>query len=96
MDSAASAINLLKEFQKQGYKSDYLPENGKKLMETVLNGLTNGPTLVKRDDELANRAVAKIPNVQYLQWFNELPANVKEKTGKSSGANRQAIFSTIR
>ncbi|MEM2081317.1 MAG: cobaltochelatase subunit CobN [Candidatus Bathyarchaeia archaeon] len=91
LDAAASAMNLLREMQKQGYSLDYLPENGQKLMDTIINGLTNDQRWLS-PDELAAKAVAKIPRAQYLKWFNELPADVKEKLEKHWGKPPGKLF----
>jgi cobaltochelatase CobN len=91
LDSAPSAINLLKAMKAQGYKLDYLPENGQKLMEIILNGLTNDQRWLS-PDELANRAIATVPAAQYLQWFNELPADVKKKLEEQWGKPPGNLF----
>jgi cobaltochelatase CobN len=91
LDSAASAINLLRTLQENGYKLDYIPENGQKLMEAVLDGLTNDQRW-SSPDELAQKAVAKISNTQYLQWLNELPIDVKEKLAKHWGQPPGKLF----
>lgn len=91
LDVAASALNLLKEMQKQGYLLDYLPENGQKLMDVIISGLTNDQRWLSLD-ELAARAVAKVSYEQYLKWFNELPDDVKEKMEKHWGKPPGKLF----
>jgi cobaltochelatase CobN len=91
LDSAASAINLLRVMQKHGYLLDSLPENGKALMDSVINGLTNDQRWLSAD-ELAERAVAKISHAQYVQWFNELPVDVREKMKKQWGKPPGDLF----
>jgi cobaltochelatase CobN len=91
MDTAASAINLLREMQNQGYHLDFMPENGKKLMETIINGLTNDQRWLSAD-ELAKRAVAKIGPKQYAQWFKELPSDAQAKMIKQWGNPPGELF----
>ncbi|MEM0488949.1 MAG: cobaltochelatase subunit CobN [Candidatus Bathyarchaeia archaeon] len=91
LDVAASALNLLREMQKQGYLLDYLPENSQKLMDTIISGLTNEQRWLS-PDEIAARAVAKISYEQYFKWFNELPADVREKMEKHWGKPPGKLF----
>ena len=91
LDTAASAINILREMQKQGYLLDSLPENGKTLMDTIINGLTNDQRWLSAD-ELAGRAVAKISHARYIQWFNELPVDAREKMQKQWGKPPGDLF----
>jgi cobaltochelatase CobN len=91
LDSAASAVNLLRELQKNGYCLDFMPENGKKLMETIINGLTNDQKWLS-PDELANRAVAKISSEQYAEWFKELPLDAQQKMEKQWGKPPGDLF----
>ncbi|NLE04838.1 MAG: cobaltochelatase subunit CobN, partial [Crenarchaeota archaeon] len=91
LDTAASAINLLREMQKQGYTLENVPETGKDLMDTIINGLTNDQRWLSAD-ELAKRAVAKISHAQYIQWFNELPIDVRKKMEKQWGKPPGELF----
>jgi len=81
LDAATSAINLLREMRKQGYSLEYLPEDGQKLMDKIIGGLTNDQRWLS-PDELAEKAVAKTPRAQYIKWFDELAVDVKEKVVK--------------
>ncbi|MDI9644156.1 MAG: cobaltochelatase subunit CobN [Candidatus Verstraetearchaeota archaeon] len=91
MDTAASAVNLLKSFDKKGYRLDFLPKDGKELMETVLRGLTNDQRWLSAD-QLAERAVAKIPCSQYQRWYGELPSPAREKMERKWGPPPGSLF----
>jgi cobaltochelatase CobN len=91
LDSAASVMNLLRDFQKQGYTLEGLPENGQKLMAEVINGLTNDRRWLSAD-ELSERAIDKIPKEQYTHWFSELPVEPQEMILKHWGKPPGAIF----
>ncbi|XHH10529.1 MAG: cobaltochelatase subunit CobN [Candidatus Bathyarchaeia archaeon] len=88
LDTPASVLNILKHFNTAGYRLDYLPENGQSLIETILNGLTNDHRWLSNEN-LAERAVAKISASQYTEWFKELPAStqnaMEEAWGKPPG-----------
>jgi cobaltochelatase CobN len=92
LDSAASVMNILRSLQEQGYRLYSLPENSQKLMDTIIDGLTNDRRWLS-NEELAKRAVAKIPQKQYMKWFNELPAKVQEKMRTQWGAPPGNFFS---
>jgi cobaltochelatase CobN len=91
LDSAASVMNITRCLQEQGYLLDHLPENGPKLMDKIINGLTNERRWLS-SDELSKRAVAKISKAQYERWFAELPADVQEKMFKQWGPAPGKLF----
>jgi cobaltochelatase CobN len=92
LDTAASVMNLLRDLQKQGYLLDGLPENSKKLMDLIINGLTNDQRWLSAD-ELAKRAIAKTSKEQYAQWLGELPIDAQEKMLKQWGKPPGKLFS---
>jgi cobaltochelatase CobN len=85
-------MNILCSLQKQGYTLENLPENSQKLMETIINGVTNDRRWLS-SDELAKRAIAKIPQKQYAKWFKELPVEVQGKMLKQWGEPPGSLFS---
>ncbi|MEM3383290.1 MAG: cobaltochelatase subunit CobN [Nitrososphaerales archaeon] len=91
LDSPESVLKILNEFAKKGYKLDYLPENGQKLIEDLMQKMTNDRRWASLQ-ELAERAVAKIPTEQYSKWFSELPADVREKMEKHWGKPPGKLF----
>jgi cobaltochelatase CobN len=92
LDTPASVLNILKHLQSDGYTLDYLPETGQSLIETILNGLTNDRRWLSNQD-LAARAVAKIPASQYTAWFKELPVSTQNKMEQAWGKPPGEIFS---
>ena len=91
LDSGASVINILRGLKEQGYFLDSIPENSQKLMEIIINGLTNDRRWAS-PQELSDRAVAKISSGQYEEWFDELPLDVAEKMEKDWGPHPGKIF----
>ncbi|MCW4010839.1 MAG: cobaltochelatase subunit CobN [Candidatus Bathyarchaeota archaeon] len=92
LDSSVSIMNILRDLKEQGYGLDCMPESSQKLMDTIVNGLTNDRRWASTE-ELAARAVAKIPGEQYAKWFSELPVDVREKMEKDWGKAPGTLFS---
>ena len=92
LDSSVSVMNILQGLKEQGYLLDGIPESSQKLMDTIINGLTNDRRWAS-SQELAEKAIAKIPYEQYSRWFNELPLDVREKIEKDWGKAPGNIFS---
>lgn len=84
LDAPVSVHNILRDLIKVGYKLGVMPENGQKLIEIIISGLTNDRRWLSAE-ELAERAVAKISKELYLRWFSELPADVQTKIKKDWG-----------
>lgn len=91
LDSAASVMNITRCLHEQGYRLDHLPESGQKLMDEIINGLTNERRWLS-SDELSKRAVAKISKAQYAVWFSELPIDVQEKMRTQWGSPPGKLF----
>ena len=92
LDSSVSVLNILRDMSEAGYQLDFLPEEGQELIEIIIKGLTNDRRWASAE-ELAERAVAKIARAQYTKWFNELPADVREKMEKDWGKPPGKLFS---
>jgi cobaltochelatase CobN len=92
LDASVSVMNILRDLKAQGYLLKYLPESSQKLMDTIINGLTNDRRWAS-PEELAERAIAKIPTQQYTTWFSELPEDTKGKMEKDWGAPPGKLFS---
>jgi cobaltochelatase CobN len=92
LDTPASVLNLLKQLDAAGYRLDYLPQNGQSLIETILNGLTNDRRWLSNQD-LAEKAVAKVSTGQYTTWFEELPVSTKKAIEQAWGKPPGKLFS---
>ncbi|MDI9644150.1 MAG: cobaltochelatase subunit CobN [Candidatus Verstraetearchaeota archaeon] len=91
IDAPVSVHKILVELSKAGYVLGPVPESGQRLMEVIINGLTNDRRWLSAD-ELAERAVAKIPKEQYLKWFSDLPRDVQERMIKDWGEPPGRLF----
>ncbi len=91
LDSSVSVMNILTSLKAEGYTLDSLPESSQKLMDTIINGLTNDRRWAS-PQELSDRAIDKISSAQYEEWFNELPLDVSDKMDKDWGRRPGKIF----
>ena len=91
LDASASVMNILRLLKEQGYVLGCLPETSQKLMDSIINGLTNDRRWAS-PEELAEKALAKISSAQYEKWFNDLPADVKGKMEKDWGEAPGKLF----
>ena len=91
LDSGASVMNILKGLKEQGYILESIPESSQKLMDIIINGLTNDRRWAS-SQELSERAIDKISSEQYQTWFDELPLDVSEKMDKDWGSHPGKIF----
>ncbi|MCW4006374.1 MAG: cobaltochelatase subunit CobN [Candidatus Bathyarchaeota archaeon] len=92
LDASVSVMNILQRLRDEGYLLDYMPESSQKLMDVIINGLTNDRRWASKQ-ELDERAIAKVPNTQYLKWFAELPPDLQEKMLHDWGAPPGNLFS---
>ncbi|MCW4018099.1 MAG: cobaltochelatase subunit CobN [Candidatus Bathyarchaeota archaeon] len=71
LDTSVAVLSILESMKEQGYTIDFIPESGQKLIDDVINGLTNDRRWLS-PKELVEKAVAKIPKKQYKEWFDEI------------------------
>jgi cobaltochelatase CobN len=91
LDAPVSVMNILRDLKEKGYCLDCLPENGQKLIEDIINGLTNDRRWLS-SEELAERAIAKISHEQFTEWFKEIPQDVQNKMEKDWGKPPGKLF----
>jgi len=91
LDSSVSVMNILQGLKQQGYSLEALPESSQKLMDTIINGLTNDRRWAS-PQELSDRALDKISSEQYEKWFDELPLDVSDKMDQDWGPRPGKIF----
>jgi cobaltochelatase CobN len=91
LDSSASVINILEGLKREGYTLGELPESSQKLMDIIIEGLTNDRRWAS-PQELYERALDKIPLDQYEQWFNDLAPDIAAKMEKDWGKLPGKLF----
>lgn len=91
LDSPASVLNIISELKRKGYRVDYVPESGQKLIEELMRCMTNDGRWSSLK-ELAERAVARVPADLYVKWFSELPQDVQAKMERQWGKPPGKLF----
>ncbi|MCK9440525.1 MAG: cobaltochelatase subunit CobN [Methanothrix sp.] len=91
LDSPESVYRILCRMSKEGYRLDWLPENGQDLMKRILKGATNQKKFYSMQC-LLERADAFVSSEQYSSWFEELPAGVQEQMSESWGMPPGELF----
>jgi cobaltochelatase CobN len=91
LDSPVSVWNILRDLKEAGYKLDYLPEDGQTLIEDIIEQVTNDRRWASAE-QLAQRAVDKVSNKQYMGWFQELPSEVQTKMVRAWGKPPGKLF----
>ncbi|MHC1687805.1 MAG: cobaltochelatase subunit CobN [Methanothrix sp.] len=84
LDSPQSVCRILCRMAVEGYKLDWMPEDGQDLMKRILNGVTNQKKFYSMQC-LLERSDASVSSEQYDIWFKELPAAVQERMSKDWG-----------
>ena len=77
LDTMESAAGLLKAMAAQGYKLDWVPEDGREVADRLLAGITNDNSWLS-DEEIGRRATETISPEAYAKWFSECTGKVKE------------------
>ena len=73
LDTPESVAEMLKTFSAEGYKVENVPENGRQLIDEILNGVTNDLENMS-PETVRERAVDMIPASDYKGQFVRIPA----------------------
>ena len=84
LDTPESIANVLQKFDKAGYKVDNVPENGRQLIDEILDGVTNDLDSMS-SESLREKAVDFVTEKEYSKDFNALPEWVREQMLKDWG-----------
>ncbi len=76
LDTPLSVTELLFRLKEEGYTIDWLPADGKELMNRLLEGVTNDDNWIS-DSQIRKRSVATITEKQYSEWYNQLSEKVR-------------------
>lgn len=71
LDSIESVSDMLKRFADEGYTLDHVPENGKELIDEIIDNITNDLEW-SSPERVREKAVALLPNSYYLEHYNKL------------------------
>ncbi|MGM9571923.1 MAG: cobaltochelatase subunit CobN, partial [bacterium] len=89
LDTIESVAYIMHNMQEAGYKIDNLPENGKELIDTIMNRKAIGDFRWTPIEEIIEKkgAVALLDKEVYRKWFKEkVSPAMQEKINKTWGA----------
>ena len=78
LDTLQSVSDMLRWFRDEGYSLDWMPENGKELVNRLLDGVTNDDNW-KSDKQLKDVAVDMVTKEQYDKWFSEIAESAQKR-----------------
>lgn len=76
LDTPQSVTDLLHSLKKEGYSLDWLPVDGKELMEHLLEGVTNDDNWIS-EFQIRKRSIGTVSKDQYSKWFDKLSEKVR-------------------
>ena len=92
LDTPVSVWNIMRDLKNEGYVIDHLPKDGQKLIEDMLDKVTNDRRWSSLE-EMTEKAVDTVSLNQYMDWFEQLPQDVKGKMVDSWGPPPGELFS---
>ncbi|MBO5605045.1 MAG: cobaltochelatase subunit CobN [Acidaminococcaceae bacterium] len=90
LDSPASVALLLKAMKEAGYRMDFLPEDGKELIDKITEGFTNDRRFLT-ESQIA-KAAGKVSKEEYREWFGKQDAAVQEEMTRDWGEAPGDVF----
>lgn len=82
LDSMESVRRLLEKMKATGYRIDYVPETGSKLVQLITSQATNDLSMMTEAEE---RACHKVTGKQYGDFFQTFPDDVRAQMEKDWG-----------
>ena len=90
LDSPASVALLLRAMQKAGYRLDFLPEDGKELIDKITAGFTNDRRFLTESQ--IEKAAGAVPADEYRQWIDTQDPAVREEMAREWGDAPGDVF----
>ncbi|MBR2255186.1 MAG: cobaltochelatase subunit CobN, partial [Candidatus Methanomethylophilaceae archaeon] len=78
LDTPESVASVLKSMSAAGYTLDWVPENGRELMDRLLEGVTNDNDWMS-DEQMRKVAVDLVTPKQYMEWFSEIAESARKR-----------------
>lgn len=87
LDSLESVARILKQMQAAGYHLDWIPEDGRDLIEEIMGRKALPDFRWTTVDEIVAKggAAATVPLEEYREWFAALPRDAREKVAAAWG-----------
>jgi len=84
LDTPASVYNMLEALQKEGIQLDFHFENGKDIIDRIIDGLTNDGRWLPEEDML-KRSCDTVSAAEYRHWFDSFSDDVSTKMTQDWG-----------
>jgi len=97
LDTLESVTRILKQMKEEGYLVENIPENGKELIETIMNRKAISEFRWTTVDEIVKKGgfLSLISVDEYKKWFNTLPQKAKDRIieawGNPPGEKKKGI-----
>ena len=78
LDTLQSVSDMLRWFRDEGYTLEWMPEDGKELVNRLLEGVTNDDSW-KSDKQLMDASVDTVSKEQYDRWFSEIAESAQRR-----------------
>lgn len=78
LDTFESVASMLRVLKDRGYSVDWVPADGKELVQRMLEGVTNDDNW-SSEKHLKDAAVALIGEKEYRKWFDDLPESMRKR-----------------
>lgn len=85
LDTFQSVVALLRVLKDRGYTLDWVPEDGRELVQRMLEGVTNDGNW-SSERHLREVATALIGEERYREWFDGLPDSTRSRLEEGWGA----------
>ncbi|AGI48184.1 Cobalamin biosynthesis protein CobN-related Mg-chelatase [Thermoplasmatales archaeon BRNA1] len=78
LDTFASVTSMLERMKDAGYALDWVPEDGKDLVNRMLEGITNDDNW-RSEAQMREAAVDMVTKEQYDAWFDEIAESARKR-----------------
>lgn len=92
LDVPESVVKVLRHLKKNGYKVKNIPENGEELIKMVLNKRAISEfRWTSVEDIVSNGGAVDFVGKEYINWFKELPKQLRKKIIKNWGSPDEVL-----
>ncbi|MCQ2078568.1 MAG: cobaltochelatase subunit CobN [archaeon] len=78
LDTMQSLVSMLSRLKDAGYSLDWVPKDGKEMVDRLLDGVTNDDNW-KSDIQLRDASVDLVSRRQYEKWFSEISESARKR-----------------
>ncbi len=81
LDTPASVYNMIKALQEDGIKTDFNFNDGKDIIDRIIDGLTNDNRW-SSPERVLEKSIDTVSHAQYMEWFNTFIPRIQENLVK--------------